>query len=153
MRSQAAVQMIALLGLSLAALPDHAGADSITVAAAPSPASPSSGGDSLESLASDNPLRLLDMARSRCSQQIHDYSCIFTKKEFVGGEMRGPTVMQVLLRSEPLTVLMTLRSSSTIIKRALWQRGVRFDDQGQELMVVEPAGWRRLLVSKAEIPI
>jgi hypothetical protein len=108
---------------------------------------------SAEVLARENPLNLLELARSRCRQEVRDYRCVFTKKEFAGGEMRGPTVMQVLHRQAPLSVLMTLRSQSTMVKRALWVQGTRFDSNGEELMLIEPGGWRRLLVSKAEIPI
>jgi hypothetical protein len=106
----------------------------------------------LETVARQNPLGLLELASRRCAADVRDYSCSFTKQERVHGRLLAEAHFEVKYRHEPQSVLMIADKPSGA-KRVVFVRDALVDRRGRQLMLVEPSGWQRLLVSTAKVPL
>ncbi len=106
-----------------------------------------------EALALRDPKVIFDLSLDLYDHRVDDYRCTFMRQERINGKLLNPFIVEVLCRSTPFSVLMIASPESKKIRRALYVEGSLHDKHGRELMLVEPCGWKRLLVSSAKIPI
>jgi hypothetical protein len=104
-------------------------------------------------LALNDPLALVDEALHRCRHEVQDYECIFTKQERVKGVLLKKSINRVMYRDRPFSVMFVPLGEGRSVKRALYVEGKLKNNRGQECMLVEPLGWRRILVDSAQIAL
>ncbi len=87
-----------------------------------------------------DPEILLQQALTQCQRNIHDYSCLFTRQERIQGQLSKQQTIKVYFREHPRTIHMTWVTNPGRVNRALYQQGKHFNKNGEELLLVEPAG-------------
>ncbi len=92
-------------------------------------------------ISSLDPEMLLQKALEQCQRNIHDYSCTFTRQERIKGQLSKQQTIKVFYRDNPRTIHMTWVTNPGRVRRALYQQGKHFNKIGEELLLVEPAGF------------
>lgn len=99
------------------------------------------------------PDALLAAARERCAA-VSDFTCDFVRQENLDGKLSKRQTIHVLFREEPYSVYMEWRGGIGRIRRALYVEGRYRDNDGNELVLVEPAGGvARLLAGTVKVPL
>ncbi len=108
--------------------------------------------ESLEQLASRDPIGFLESALDRYDRSVRDYTCTFTKQELVGGEMTSEQVMKAMFREKPFSVRLEWVRNPDKCARVLYVAD-KWTKEGQQLAVVEPGAIARLFVPYVMRPI
>lgn len=106
-------------------------------------------------LAKTDPQAVWRLGLEKYEREVKDYSCTFTKREFVGGKLKDEEEIDVRFREAPQSVFMFWKRGEDQVKRALYVDSPKFrDSKGQKTAKIEPAGAViRLIVSEVEMPI
>ena len=109
----------------------------------------------VEQLLKTDPWRFAQYARRHCEERVHDYTCIFEKRERIGGKLRELEEIEVRYRREPTAVFMIWQRNADQAKRVLYKDAPEYvDKHGEKVAKVEPAGALiRLVVSEIFMPI
>lgn len=117
-------------------------------------ADPAPAGDPYGLMVRSDPLGLLRVALDRYARTVHDYVCIFSKQERVGGRLTDEQVTRVKFREQPFSVNMLWIKNADKARRAIYVEGKWTGKDGEKLAVVEPAGAIvRLFVHDVLMPI
>lgn len=101
-----------------------------------------------------DPVALLREAQRRCAQEVQEYSCVFLRQERIDGKLSKQQTVEVRYRANPRSVYMTWVGNTDQVKRALYVKGRNVGKQGEERVLVEPAGALiRLVVDEVSIPV
>jgi hypothetical protein len=85
------------------------------------------------------PLEFLTWCRQRCIEEIREYQCVFTRQEWVNGELRPPQVAEVNFRADRFSVDMRFIDPHGRAARVLYVQDQWEDDHGHDLAWVKPA--------------
>jgi hypothetical protein len=108
--------------------------------------------ESIEARAARDPLAFLQTAIDRYDRSVRDYTCTFTKQEFVGGELSAEQVINAKFRQRPLSVLFAWEQNADKCDRVLYVEDA-WVENGEQMAVVEPGAIARLFVSYVMRPI
>lgn len=107
-----------------------------------------------EKLVRSDPAAFLELCLRNVENRVNDYRAIFVKTERIDGQMRPAQRIAVRFIRSPFSVHMTWLKNARLVRRALYVAGNRVNDEGEEMAVLEPAGWIvRIFVSEVERPI
>ncbi len=98
-----------------------------------------------EALAGKDPMGFLQSALDRYDRSVRDYTCTFTKKELIGGEMSQEQVIKAMFREKPLSVRLEWIKNEDKCARVLYVAD-RWIKDGQQMAVIEPGAIARLFV-------
>ncbi len=108
--------------------------------------------ESLDALATRDPIAFLESALDRYDRSVRDYTATFTKQELVGGEMTAEQVMNAMFREKPYSVRLEWVKNQDKCARVLYVADHWLKD-GQQMAVVEPGAIARLFVPYVMRPI
>lgn len=108
--------------------------------------------ETLEQRAARDPLRFLEEAMEQYDRTVRDYTCTFTKQEFIGGRLTAEQVMEAMFREKPFSLRLKWVKNADKCDRVLYVAD-RWVENGQQMAVVEPGWLARLVVSHVMRPI
>ncbi len=102
-------------------------------------------GPSLETMASENPVKFFEFLLEQYDQRVRDYTCTFNKKELVCGRMTKEQVIEVHFREEPFSVRFKWIKNQDKCHRALYVED-RWLEDDKQMAVAEPGAIARIFV-------
>lgn len=98
---------------------------------------------------------LARLAEEKTQKVVHDFRCIFLKRERIDGKLRDEEIIDVAFRDAPTSVYMVWQKNADQARRAIFIDSREYtDNKGNKLVRVEPAGSvARLFVSEARIDV
>jgi hypothetical protein len=106
----------------------------------------------LEVIAAKDPIAFIQRAIDQYDRSVRDYTCTFTKKELVCGEMTEEQVMNAMFREKPFSVRLEWTKNADKAARVLYVAD-RWMQDGNQMAVVEPGAIARLFVSYVMRPV
>ncbi len=107
----------------------------------------------IDRLVCENPLAYLHLARQAYQNQIIDYTCRFSRQEFLDNRLADEQVAEVKFREHPFSVYMHVTQNPAEARRVLYVRESRTAN-GQEQAIIQPEGClARLFVRSVTRPI
>lgn len=108
----------------------------------------------LEEKIEADPLAFLHEIRDRYDKMIEDYSCVFTRQEYVNGAHAEEEQMAVEFRQEPFSVHMEWLSDAGEATEALYVAGAWPDKEGNDQFWAKPSGsFVKLIAPSVQQPI
>lgn len=106
----------------------------------------------IEDQASHDPYVFLQESLQDYDRRVRDYTCTFTKTEYLAGELSDEQVMRAMFREKPFSVRLEWLKNADKANRVLYVADKWMED-GNQMAVVEPGAIARFFVSYVMRPI
>lgn len=94
-----------------------------------------------DAIVKTDPQKFLQYCLDYYNRTVQDFTCIFIKKELLGGKMSKTQKMSVKFRDKPFSVFVKWELNPIVASKILYIKG-----QNDNKMLVQPSGWAGLLV-------